>query len=89
MYMYSSSASAVCMHVYWVVQEKLCGMWGVSGGLLSRLLPWLRPSSLRRRLQSHLNYIYTVDWLVKVEGGPFALENKDLEMVTCIILVFI
>lgn len=58
--------------------ESLCGMWGVSGGFLSNILPWLRASSLRFRLRSHLHYIYTVDWLVKVEGGLTNLQKKDL-----------
>ncbi|CAI7992166.1 hypothetical protein GBAR_LOCUS936 [Geodia barretti] len=54
-------------------------MWGVAGGVLPRLLPWLRGSALRSRLESHLRYIFTTDCLIKVEGGPNHLEKKDLE----------
>ena len=68
-----------------VLQERLCGMWGVSGGLLPRLVPWVRASSLRVRLQSHLHYIYTVDWLIKLEGGVGSVQMNDLEKV-CIVL---
>ena len=60
-------------------------MWGVGGGILSRLLPWTRDSALRSRLESHLRYIFTSDWLVKIEGGPTNLERNDLEQV-CIVL---
>jgi hypothetical protein len=59
--------------------ENLCGMWRVSGGILSRLMPGLRAPSLRLKLQSHLHYIYTTDWLVNLEGGLSHLQKKDLE----------
>lgn len=56
-------------------------MWGVSSGLISSLLPWMRAASLRLRLESHLHYIYTADWLVKLEGGLTNLQENDLKKV--------
>ena len=56
-------------------------MWGVSGGVLSNFVPGLRTSSLRLRLQSHLHYVFTTDWLVELEGGVSQLQKKDLEKV--------
>lgn len=63
------------------MQERLCGMWGVSAGLISSLLPWMRGASLRLRLESHLHYIYTADWLVKLEGGLTNLPENDFKKV--------
>ena len=68
------------------MQESLCMMWGISESVLSRFMPWMRASSLRSRLQSQLHYIYTTDWLVKIEGGITSLQNKDIEKVGIIIL---
>ena len=59
----------------------MCGMWGVAGGILPRLLPWVRGSTLRVRLETHLHYIFTTDCLVKMEGGLTSLEKEDLEKV--------
>ena len=70
------------------MQESLCGMWGVSGGVLSNFVPGFRTSSLRLRLQSHLHYIFTTDWLVELEGGVSQLQQKDLEKVHVLHLVF-
>ena len=36
---------------------------------------------MRRRLATHLRYIYTCDWLVEVEGGVKELEEGELEQV--------
>ena len=69
------------INVHCAYQENLCGMWRVSGGILSRLVPGLRAPSLRLKLQSHLHYIYTTDWLVNLEGGLSHLQKKDLEKV--------
>ena len=63
------------------MQERLCGMWGVSAGLISSRLPWMRATSLRLRLESHLHYIFTADWLVKFEGGLTNLPENDLNKV--------
>ena len=59
-------------------------MWGVAGGVLPRLLPWLRGSALRSRLESHLRYVFTTDCLIKVEGGSRHLEKRDLEKVSAV-----
>jgi primosomal replication protein N len=59
--------------------ERLCGMWGMAGGVLPCLLPSVRHSVLRSRLESHLNYVYTTDWLVEVEGGVANLRKDELE----------
>ena len=59
----------------------MCGMWGVSAGLLSSLLPWRRQATLRRRLEEHMKYIYTCDWLVEVEGGVYSLQEEEIEQV--------
>ena len=66
-------------HVY--NKERLCGMWGVAGGVWLRLLPWGRNSALQSRLESHLNFIFTCDWLVRAEGGVASAEREDLEKV--------
>ena len=62
-------------------QEYLCGVWGVSGGLLSYLVPWVSHTVRRHRLQTHLYHLYTCDHLLYLEGGLDKLQNKDIEQV--------
>ena len=56
-------------------------MWGVAGGVWLRLLPWGRNSALQSRLESHLNFIFTCDWLVRTEECVASAEREDLEKV--------
>ena len=58
-------------------------MWGVSHGLFLHLVPWIRHSYLRHRLQTHLYQVYTCDHLLHLEGGLNRLHSKDIEQVIC------
>lgn len=63
-------------HVFLSVQEGLLAVWEMDSWL-----PFVGVRRQRRKLIRQLGYIYTSDWLMKLEGGVDSLSHDALSEV--------
>lgn len=62
---------------FWIsVQECVLAVWGMKSWL-----PSLVVRRRREKLTRHMGYIYTSDWLMKLEGGVDSLSHEALSEV--------